>query len=149
MHGAGGVQVCVLQLQLNMREPPECAMVAFLVYADPPPRVLSMTRDCIAGHTTQEEDVISGWLLAHAGSNPADQSALFKATVAGKWGMENAETGSRRTWCGVVWCGVGVVVCAQHDLSVRVCIYIQVCTFTFHADVVVRHQARDQLPGDG
>ena len=54
-------------------------------------------RQVHANHKTQEEDVISGWLVAEAGYNSASQSALFKATVAGKWGMLNPDTGSRRT----------------------------------------------------
>jgi len=53
------------------------------------------------GHRTQEEDIVSNWLLTTAGRRQEDHDALYKGTIDCAWGMCEVNSTSRDTFQGV------------------------------------------------
>ena len=53
-------------------------------------------------HKTQEEDIISGWLIAECGKNNVQkQNSVYMSTICGKWGMIQPNSTSVKTIQGV------------------------------------------------
>jgi len=55
-----------------------------------------------AGHTTQEEDVVSNWMTTacHKAERPhmaGMANAIYRATIHGKWGMLNPQANDKKT----------------------------------------------------
>jgi len=78
-----------------------------------------------AGHTTQEEDMVSNWLLTVA-HGPEQRSAVYRATLHNRWGMIHPEATDHETVQGVdyteadsghfyadAWCVDGACVSAK------------------------------------
>lgn len=56
------------------------------------------------GHTTQEESVVSSWMLGECGpaeTNCDEMSELFRKTIAARWGMAHGNGTDRETIQGV------------------------------------------------
>jgi len=53
------------------------------------------------GHRTQEEDLMSNWMITEAGDDKESQDRLFAETIAGQWGMLEIGTTGKRTIQGV------------------------------------------------
>ena len=52
-------------------------------------------------HQTQEEDIVSSWMLAEAGENSMDQDALFNSTINEMWGLVDIDSSDTSTYQGV------------------------------------------------
>jgi hypothetical protein len=59
-----------------------------------------------ARHSTQEEDMVSNWMLSEAGTNSTEQTLLYVSTICRSWGMEQPEhSTSPRTLQGIDYTG--------------------------------------------
>ena len=52
-------------------------------------------------HRTQEEDIVSSWMLAEAGEDPMEQDALFNSTINEMWGLVDIDSSDTSTYQGV------------------------------------------------
>ena len=52
-------------------------------------------------HRTQEEDIVSSWMLAEAGENTKDQNALFNSPINEMWGLVDIDSSDTSTYQGV------------------------------------------------
>ena len=50
-----------------------------------------------AYHRTQEEDVLSNWLLTECDGQPGDASRIYRDTIHGQWGMKEPEGTDAKT----------------------------------------------------
>ena len=47
-------------------------------------------------HTTQEEDIVSNWLLS-AARGARERDKIFRDTIDGRWGMQDVNSKSVKT----------------------------------------------------
>jgi len=66
---------------------------------------IDCVQDIHAGHSTQEEDLVSNWMLVSAGSDRRLQDHIYRTTIYRAWGMANPEQADTATIQAVDYTG--------------------------------------------